>query len=94
MVARDREKGERTVEEVKHRSGASEVRLMLCDFSSQGDIRRFASEVLASHPQLHLLVNNAGAVSDSLRVTEDGLEQTFAVNHLGYFLLTNLLLGL
>ncbi len=92
MVARDHEKGERAVLEVRRRSGASEVRLMLCDFSSQADTRRFASEVLATHEHLHLLVNNAGAVSDTRRVTDDGLEQTFAVNHLGYFLFTSLLL--
>ena len=94
MVARDRTRGEAALAEVKARSGSERVTLMLCDFASQADIRRFAAEFLASHDALHVLVNNAGTVASSYALTEDGLEQTFAVNHLGYFLLTNLLLDL
>jgi retinol dehydrogenase 14 len=92
MVARDRARGEAAMAEVARRSGSSSVSLLLCDFSSQASIRKLADEIRAVHPRLDILVNNAGGVSDRRRVTGDGIEQTFAVNHLGYFLLTNLLL--
>lgn len=91
MVGRDRRKTEAAVAEVKARSGAGEVSSLLCDFSSQAEIRRFAQEVLASHERLDVLINNAGAVNKERRLTVDGIETTFAVNHLGYFLLTHLL---
>ena len=92
MVARDAKRGAAAVEQVKRRSGNQQVSLLLCDFASQKSIRAHAAEVLAKLPRLDLLVNNAGLVSDTRQVTEDGFERTFAVNHLGYFLLTNLLL--
>jgi len=62
--------------------------------SSQAAIRRFADAFRASHDRLHVLVNNAGGVNKRRRLSVDGIEMTFAVNHLGYFLLTNLLLDL
>jgi NAD(P)-dependent dehydrogenase (short-subunit alcohol dehydrogenase family) len=65
---------------------------MLCDFSSQSSIRQFADEFKDQHQRLDVLVNNAGVVLRVRSMTEDGLESTFAINHLGYFLLTNLLL--
>ena len=57
-------------------------------------MRRFADEVLRSFDRLEVLVNNAGTLFRTRTLTEDGIEATFAVNHLGYFLLTNLLLDL
>jgi len=92
MVARDKAKGEAAVAEVTRRSGRAPAGLLLCDFSSQGSIRDLAREYRAAHSRLDILINNAGGVSTKRRVTADGIEQTFAVNHLGYFLLTNLLL--
>ncbi len=92
MVARDPKKGEAALADVKTRSGSQAVTLLLCDFGSKEAIRALATEVLAKHPRLDVLVNNAGSVSDKRQVTTDGLEQTFAVNHLGYFQLTTLLL--
>src|SRR5262249_15220597 len=74
------------------RSGSREVSSLLCDFSSQASIRGLAEEFLARHDRLHVLLNNAGAVNRKRRLTVDGIERTFAVNHLGYFLLTHLLL--
>ncbi len=62
------------------------------DLSSQAEVRRLAQEFLSLHDRLDVLVNNAGAVFDSRKLTVDGFEQTFAVNHLSYFLLTYLLL--
>jgi NAD(P)-dependent dehydrogenase (short-subunit alcohol dehydrogenase family) len=94
LVGRDPGRTEAALKEVRARSGSSEVSHLLCDFSSQADIRRLAETVLASHDRLDVLVNNAGGVNKTRRVTVDGIEATFAVNHLGYFLLTNLLTGL
>ncbi len=94
MVGRDPKKTERAVAEVKRRSGSTRVSSLLCDLSSQAAIRRLAAEFRSTHERLDVLVNNAGAVNDRRTLTEDGLETTFAVNHLGYFLLTNLLVDL
>jgi NAD(P)-dependent dehydrogenase (short-subunit alcohol dehydrogenase family) len=94
MVARDRAKGEAALADVKRRAGSDKVSLLLCDFASQSSIRALATEYRKTHDRLDVLVNNAGSVSDARQVTGDGLEQTFAVNHLGYFLLTHLLLDL
>jgi len=91
VVARDAQKGEATVAEIRGQSGNDEVSLLLADLSSQRAVRRLAGEFLAKHDRLHLLVNNAGAIFGERSVTEDGLERTFATNHLAYFLLTNLL---
>ncbi len=94
MVARDRAKGEAAIARVHERAGTRLPSLMLCDFASQKQIRALAEKFRRSHPHLHVLVNGAGSVSASRELTEDGIERTFAVNHLGYFLLTNLLLDL
>lgn len=94
IVGRSAERGAAARAEIVKRSGSDAVELMLCDFARQAEIRRFAAEYRAKHARLDLLVNNAGSVSDTRVLTPDGLEQTFAVNHLGYFLLTKLLLDL
>jgi NAD(P)-dependent dehydrogenase (short-subunit alcohol dehydrogenase family) len=94
MVARDAKKLEAARAAVAERSGSQAVETLLCDFSSQQQVRKLAAEYRARHDRLDLLINNAGLVSDERVVTEDGIELTFAVNHLGYFLLTNLLLDL
>ena len=95
MVARDRGRGEAAVADVKARSGsAAPVSLLLCDFGSQSSIRALAAEVRGRLSRLDVLINNAGSVSPKRQLTVDGLEQTFAVNHLGYFLLTTLVLDL
>jgi retinol dehydrogenase-14 len=94
LVGRDRTRGEAAVAAVKRRSGSRAVTLMRCDFTSLTRIRALAADVVTSRPKLHILVNNAGSVSARRAVTEDGIERTFAVNHLAPFLLTNLLLDL
>ena len=66
--------------------------VFLGDLASQASIRRVADALLARYPQIHLLVNNAGVVNLQRKVTGDGIEEVFAVNHLAYFLLTLLLL--
>ena len=94
MVARDPKRGEAARADVAKRSGSDAVSLLLCDFASQAATRALADEVKSKTARLDILINNAGSVSPKRQVTADGIEQTFAVNHLGYFLLTNLLLDL
>ena len=94
MVGRDPAKTAAKVDEVRKRSRATSVESLLCDFSSQERIRALAEEFRAGHERLHILVNNAGAVFANRTLTGDGIEATFALNHLGYFLLTQLLLDL
>ena len=88
MVGRDPARTEAAVADVIARSGSKDVLHFLCDFSSQAEIRKLADAVLARVDRLHVLVNNAGGVNKTRRLTVDGIEATFAVNHLGY---TNLL---
>lgn len=92
LVARDSKRGSELVDEIKKESGNPNIELYLADLSKQADIRKLAAEVLAKHSRLDLLLNNAGAMFTTRQLTADGYETTFALNHLGYFLLTELLL--
>lgn len=92
MVCRDQSKGEAAQAEIKQKSGNPSVDLLIADLSSQHSIRQLAQAVIARYPQVHILVNNAGMSPSQRAVTIDGIEKTFAVNHLAPFLLTNLLL--
>lgn len=93
LVARNREKGERARAEVDA-AGAGGAELVVADLSSQAEVRRAAAEIKAKHDRLDVLVNNAGVFVPERHTTADGLEETFALNHLGYFLLTRELLDL
>ena len=75
-------------------TGNGSVSVLLADLSSQAEVRAMAEQVKAQTPRLDVLLNNAGAIFLSSRTSVDGIEMTFALNHLGYFLLTTLLLGL
>jgi retinol dehydrogenase 14 len=92
VVARNKSKGEATLEEIKKATGNTNLELFVGDLSSLNDVRRVAQEFKGKHSRLDVLVNNAGGVFDARQTTTDGLEYTFAFNHLAYFLLTNLLL--
>lgn len=94
VVARDDKKGAAAASDIRRRSGSERVSFLTCDFASQRSIRDLADAYRRGHDRLDVLVNNAGGVHKDRRVTADGIEATFAVNHLGYFLLTNLLLDL
>jgi len=94
IVARSKEKGDAALAEIIAKSGNPNIELMLADMSSLDSIRRLASDFKAGHQKLHLLINNAGVYLTRRIATVDGLESTFATNHLGPFLLTNLLLDL
>ena len=90
VVARDPRKGEATLATLGTSRGGA--RLFLADLSSQREVRRLAAEVLGAWDRLDVLVNNAGAVIGRKTLSEDGIELTFALNHLAPFLLTCLLL--
>ena len=92
LVGRDPAKGEATADEVRRATGNDRVEVLVADLSSQASIRATADAFLREHDHLDVLVNCAGAFFRKRRVTVDGLEMTFALNHLAYFLLTNLLL--
>jgi NAD(P)-dependent dehydrogenase (short-subunit alcohol dehydrogenase family) len=93
VTARDPGRGRDTAEEIRRDTGR-EVAVLEADLASQASIRRLAEEVRRRTDRLHVLLNNAGAIYTERRLSPDGLELTFALNHLGYFLLTNLLLDL
>jgi NAD(P)-dependent dehydrogenase (short-subunit alcohol dehydrogenase family) len=92
LVCRDRARGEETIAAIQRTSGNRDATLLLADLSSQQSIRQMASEFLAAGEPLHVLINNAGVVNTQRRLTVDGIETVFAVNHLAYFLVTHLLL--
>lgn len=94
MVARSRERGEKALDDVQKASGNSHVTLMLADLSSQQSTRELAEKFRAEHDRLDVLVNNAGAFFANRSESVDGYEMTFALNHMGYFLLTDLLLDM
>ena len=93
LVGRNPGKTAAAVAEVRKRSGSASVESLLCDFSSQESIRKLAGD-LRARERIDVLVNNAGGVYPRRTLTGDRIESTFAVNHLGYFLLTNLLTDL
>ncbi len=90
MVCRNPERGEAARADVASATGA-EIELMQCDMASFASMRDFAARFAERHDRLDVLVNNAGMMFAKRELTEDGLESTFAVNHLGYYMITNLL---
>jgi NAD(P)-dependent dehydrogenase (short-subunit alcohol dehydrogenase family) len=94
LVARSEAKAADAVSRIKAGAGSdATVDVLIADLGSQASVRRLAAEVLDRYPRVDVLVNNAGAINAARQVTEDGVELTWAVNHLAPFLLTNLLLG-
>jgi NAD(P)-dependent dehydrogenase (short-subunit alcohol dehydrogenase family) len=94
IVARDASRGAAAEAEITGRVPLAKVEVMTADLSSLAQVRRLAGDVLGRHSRLDVLVNNAGVISPRRQPTGDGLETTFATNHLGPFLLTSLLRGL
>jgi NAD(P)-dependent dehydrogenase (short-subunit alcohol dehydrogenase family) len=90
ITARDETRGRQAVSEIEASAGA-EVELGMLDLSSLDSVRRFAGWFTERHDRLDVLINNAGVMTGRRRETPDGFEWTFGVNHLGPFLLTNLL---
>jgi len=92
ITGRDADRTRAAATDIARTSGNPAVDVFVADMSSQAEVRRLAGEVLDSYPRLDVLVNNVGGFWATRRVTADGLEHTFAVNHLAGFLLTDLLL--
>jgi NAD(P)-dependent dehydrogenase (short-subunit alcohol dehydrogenase family) len=92
ITSRNDERGRAARDEIAQRSGNAEVDVMSLDLASFGSIRSFAAGVLDRFDHLDVLVNNAGLIHRRRTETEEGFETTFGVNHLGHFLLTELLL--
>lgn len=91
ITGRDLERAKDAAREIRA-AGGGKVDVFVADMSSQSEVRRLADEVLQSLPRIDVLVNNVGGYWNTRHVTADGLERTFALNHLASFLLTNLLL--
>ena len=91
-VVRNRRRGEETLAQIRATTGNEQLELLVGDLAAQADVRRVAQEFKERHDRLDVLINNAGGVFGSRRITSDGLELTFALDHLAYFLLTNELL--
>jgi retinol dehydrogenase 14 len=91
IFGRDRGRTEAAAREIRAVAGG-QVEVFVGDLSAQAEVRRLAGEVLQCLSRIDVLVNNAGGYWNTRHVTADGLERTFAVNHLAPFLLTGLLL--
>jgi NAD(P)-dependent dehydrogenase (short-subunit alcohol dehydrogenase family) len=92
ITSRNEERGRSALQEIRHRSGNDTVDVMALDLASFRSIRSFATDVLDRFDRVDVLVNNAGVMLGRRAETEDGFEETIGVNHLGHFLLTDLLL--
>ena len=91
-VGRDPQRGAATLERIKKAAPNARVEFMLADLSSQAQIRQLVQEFKRNYARLDVLVNNASSVFLARKQSVDGFEMTFALDHLNYFLLTNLLL--
>jgi NAD(P)-dependent dehydrogenase (short-subunit alcohol dehydrogenase family) len=94
LHGRNPERLEAVLEEVRGQKGGGEAGSYLADLSSLAAVRGLAERILSDEEHLDVLVNNAGIISRRRRVSEDGVELTFAVNYLSHFLLTGLLMPL
>jgi len=92
LVARDPVRGEAVAAELMRVTGNKQVSALQGNLASQSSIRQLAADFRRRHDLLHVLVNCAGVFKSQRELSPDGLEVMFATNHLGYFLLTNLLL--
>jgi NAD(P)-dependent dehydrogenase (short-subunit alcohol dehydrogenase family) len=88
LVARDPARAEATLARLREIAPAAAHRVHRADLSRIAEMKRVAAEIAAAEPRIDLLVNNAGALFGARRLTEDGLERSFAVNHMAYFVLT------
>lgn len=92
--ARNEERGATALKDIISASGNDSVSFEVCNLSSFASIRTFANAIAEQYEHLDVLINNAGVWEDSRAISQDGIERTWAVNHLAPFLLTNLLLPL
>jgi NAD(P)-dependent dehydrogenase (short-subunit alcohol dehydrogenase family) len=91
ITARNAQRGADAVADIRRRTGRDDVDVVHMDLASLASVRTAAAEVLGACPRIDVLINNAGGILSEHRLTEDGFEETFAVNHLAHHLFTNLL---
>jgi NAD(P)-dependent dehydrogenase (short-subunit alcohol dehydrogenase family) len=91
IVGRDRARSEKALDYFRHASKGAAAEAYYADLSRLDEVRRLAATLVEKLDRIDVLVNNAGAIFNRREVTDDGLERTFALNHMGYFLLTQLL---
>jgi NAD(P)-dependent dehydrogenase (short-subunit alcohol dehydrogenase family) len=94
LLVRNADRGAQALHDVRASVPEAKLELVECDLASQASIREASKQFLASHDRLDVLVNAAGVFVKEKELTVDGIERTFATNHLAYFLLTNELLPL
>lgn len=92
LVGRSQVKGLDAISEIRRRTGSDRTEFLRADFASLAEVRRMALAFLAQDRPLHVLVNNAGVINVTRKLTQDGFEEMFAVNYLAHYLLTRLLL--
>lgn len=88
LVGRNQTRGLDAISEIRRRAGSDRAEFLRADFSSLAEVRRLALALVAEDRPLHVLVNNAGTMNTSRKLTIDGFEEMFAVNHLAHYLLT------
>ena len=89
QIARDRERGQQALQRLGECAGDIVHSIHYADLSRVSEMKRVAAEIAQVEPRIDVLINNAGAIFSSYQPTEDGLERTFALNHLSYFVLAN-----
>lgn len=89
LVARDRGRAEATLARLREKAPGIAHGVHFADLSRLAEMKRVASEIAEAEPRIDVLINNAGAMFNKRRVTEDRLERTFALNHMAYFVLTH-----
>ena len=92
LVARSRARGAQALARVRGQGRDVEHRVHYADLSRIAEMKRVGAEIAAAEPRIDVLINNAGGLFATRQITEDGLERTFATNHVAYFALTHLLL--
>jgi NAD(P)-dependent dehydrogenase (short-subunit alcohol dehydrogenase family) len=93
MVARDRARAEETLKRLREVGPGAAHRVHYADLSLMADVKKVGAEIAAAEPRIDVLVNNAGSMFGGRLLTPEGLERTFALNHMSYFVLTHYLRG-
>jgi NAD(P)-dependent dehydrogenase (short-subunit alcohol dehydrogenase family) len=91
LIARDPARGEMALTRLRAKGPGTAHAIHYADLSRLAEMKRVGREIAAAEPRIDVLINNAGAIFSSREVTQDGLELTFATNHVAYFVLTHLL---
>ncbi|MGO8920000.1 MAG: SDR family oxidoreductase [Stellaceae bacterium] len=89
LVGRDKARGEAALARIRGRAPSAQLSIHYADLSLLAEMERLAAAIAAAEPRIDVLINNAGAMFSRRSVTADGLERTFALNHMAYFVLSN-----